>query len=267
MFDAFYSLSSMPFTRDIQTDKLFETTSYSALQDRLSYAVRSRLFCVVTGDVGTGKTTAIRKFTLSLDQNRYSIFYMSDSNLTPRNFYHDALQQAGCTPKFYRGDAKRQLQKEFASLVEVEHKSPVVIVDEAHLLSRPMLEEIRFLLNLKMDSYSPLSLILVGQSELKDCFKLKINEAISQRVGVRFHLPTMSKDETLGYIRSHLKASGCVSELFTEAAMSVIHEYCGGVARMVNNVCTSCLLAGASKNERLIDDHLVRDVITLEFEM
>lgn len=107
----------------------------------------------------------------------------------------------------------------------------------------------------------------MGQSELKDALKLKVNEAISQRVGIRFHLSTMNKDETTGYIRGHLKAVGCNSELFTEVAMSVIHEYWGGVARMVNNVCTACLLAGASRNERLIDDHLIRDVITLEFEM
>jgi type II secretory pathway predicted ATPase ExeA len=265
-FEAFLGLSGTPFSRDIPVKELLETPRSQELLGRLNYIARTRNFGVFTGDAGTGKTTALRKFSQELDINRYTVLYLSDSGLTPRNFYWETLHQLGYEPKFYRSDAKRQLQKALGELVENEKKTPVVIVDEAHLLSREMLEEIRFLLNLHMDSYSALSLILSGQSELRDTLKLKVNEAIWQRVDIRFHLTALNREETGAYIARHLSAVKAPGEIFTQAAMGVIHEYCGGIPRKVNKVATACLMATVGQNQKLVDDHLVRIVIESEFE-
>jgi general secretion pathway protein A len=265
-FEAYFGFSGTPFCRDIPVKELLETAGFKELQGRLLYVIKTRAFGVFTGDAGSGKTTAIRKFSQGLDPNRYCIFYISDSALTPRNFYWETLHQMGCEPKFYRGDAKRQLHKALASLVDNDKKNPVVIVDEAHLLSREMLEEIRFLLNLRMDSYSALSLLLVGQIELRDTPKLQVNAAIAQRVDIRFHLPTYSREETAAYIARHLAAVKTPGEIFTQAAIGVIHEYCGGIARKINKVATACLMTAPGQNQKLIDDHLVRVVIESEFE-
>jgi general secretion pathway protein A len=266
MFEAFFSLTGTPFSRNIPVEQLLETASRKELQGRLNHVAKTRTFGVFTGDAGSGKTTAIRKFHQGLDPNKYRIIYLSDSALTPRNFYWESLHELGYEPKFYRGDAKRQLQKALAVLTENEKKSPVVIVDEAHLLSREMLEEIRFLLNLRMDSYSALSLILTGQTELRDMLKLQVNQAISQRVDIRFHLPALSKEETTSYMARHLAAVKAPGDIFTQAAISVIHEYCGGIPRKINKVATACLMAAVGQNQKLIDDHLVRVVIESEFE-
>jgi len=266
MFEAFFSLTGTPFSRCVPVDQMLDTESRKEMLGRLAYVARTRAFGVFTGDAGSGKTTAIRKFSQGLDSNRYSVLYISDSALTPRNFYWEALHQLGCVPKFYRGDAKRQLQKALAEMMDNEKKCPVIIVDEAHLLSREMLEEIRFLLNLRMDSYSALSLILTGQTELRETLKLQVNEAISQRVDIRFHLLALSKEETAAYIAKHLAAVKAPGEIFTQAAIGVIHEYCGGIPRKVNKVATACLMAAVGQNQKLIDDHLVRVVIESEFE-
>ena len=265
-FEAFFGLTGTPFARDIALDKLLETESSQELHGRLNYVARTRAFGVFTGDAGTGKTTAIRRFSQGLDTNRYCVLYISDSSLTPRNFYWETLHELGYKPHFYRGDAKRQFQKALAVLVDEEKKTPVVIVDEAHLLSREMLEEIRFLLNLRMDSYSALSLILVGQTELREMLKLQINNAIWQRVDLRFHLPALSKEETTAYIAKHLAAVKAPGEIFTQAAIGVIYDYCQGIPRKVNKVAIACLMAAAGQNQKLIDDHLVRVVIESEFE-
>lgn len=266
MFEAFFSFTKTPFARDIAINELYTPDAHNELYSRLEYASRNKLFAVVTGDVGTGKSTAVRKLSTQLDPNRYKVIYISDSALTPRNFYWEAINQLGCEPRFYRGDAKRQLQKELTSIVEVGHKIPVIIVDESHLLSREMLEEIRFLLNFKMDSYTPLSLILVGQSELKEILKLQIYEAISQRVNLRYSLPPFSRNETGEYIAKHIEIAGSASNMFTDGAVDVIYEFSAGVARKVNNVCISSLLHSSGLKKRLIDDHMVRTVIESEFE-
>ena len=179
----YYEFKQAPFEKTISPQSLYLTEVYEEAISRLEYAIAGNRFAVLTGDSGSGKSTLLRYMVEKTDKNKYPVYYISDSDLTPRNFYWEVLNQMGCTTKkFYRGDAKRQMHKEIWQLVDEKSKIPVIIVDEAHLLSREMLEEIRFLLNFRMDSYSPLSLILAGQSELRDTLSKQVYDAISQRV-------------------------------------------------------------------------------------
>ena len=166
MFEPFFGFQKTPFQRDLPVAELFSTPAHEELISRLKYTVEKRFFSLITGEVGAGKSTALRRLDFMLNPNKYKVLYVSDSALTPRNFYGEILRQMDCEPKFYRGDAKRQMHKAILDLVENQGKAPVILVDEAHLLNKEMLEEIRFLLNFRMDSYNPMSLILVGLPEL-----------------------------------------------------------------------------------------------------
>lgn len=112
MFEAFYELHHTPFSRDIPSEELFNSVGLEETLGRLKYAAERQLFAVVTGSCGTGKTTTIRRFTEEVNPATYSLLYVSDSKLTPRNFYKGVLEQLGCEAKFYRGDAKRQFHTE-----------------------------------------------------------------------------------------------------------------------------------------------------------
>ena len=101
-----------------------------------------------------------------LDPSKFMMMYLADSKLTPRRFYKGLLEQLGCESKFYRGDAKRQLHREIELMRGIHRLLPVVIVDEAHLLDKEMLEEVRFLLNFKMDAESPMALIWLAERAL-----------------------------------------------------------------------------------------------------
>lgn len=149
MFESFYGLSCSPFSRDVPTKELYESDILEETLGRLEFAAERQWFAVITGDCGTGKTTTIRRFTEVLDPSKYKVLYLSDSKLTPRHFYKGLLEQLGCESKFYRGDAKRQLHREIELMRGIHRLQPVVVIDEAHLLDREMLEEVRFLLNFK----------------------------------------------------------------------------------------------------------------------
>jgi general secretion pathway protein A len=261
MFESFYGLSRTPFARDIPTDELYMPALLEELLGRLGYAAERQLFAVITGDCGTGKTTALRRFAAGLDAAHYTLLYLSDSKLTPRNFYKGILEQLGCESRFYRGDAKRQLHHQIELMRGIHRLQPIVVVDEAHLLDREMLEEVRFLLNFKMDAQSPMALILVGQSELWDKLRLQSYAAIRQRIDLQCKIPHYEHAEARAYIKRHLTYAGAARDIFTDGAMEEMYRFSGGSARMLNKVCTHSLLYGAQSKRSLIDDHMVKFVI------
>lgn len=242
MFETFFDMQQTPLLNNIPVEALYLSDMLDETLGRLTFAAQRQLFAVVTGDVGCGKTTAIRK-------------------LTPRWFYKGLLDQLGIESKFYRGDAKRQLHKEIEIIRGVHRKQVVTIIDEAHLLAKETLEEIRFLLNYKMDSMSPMALILVGQNELWDKLRLQQYAAIRQRIDIKCELPQFDRAQTGEYMKRHLVYSGCTHEIFTEKAMDEIYQYSAGSARAINKVGTHALMYAAQRAKKIIDDHMVKLVI------
>jgi type II secretory pathway predicted ATPase ExeA len=261
MFEAFFDLTHVPFARDIPTTELYESVTMQETIGRLKYAAQRQWFAVVTGDCGTGKTTTIRRFSEVLPPAQYKVLYISDSKLTPRHFYKGLLEQLGCEAKFYRGDAKRQLHREIELMRGIHNLSPVVIADEAHLLDREMLEEVRFLLNFKMDAQSPMTLVLVGQNELWDRLSLQAYAAIRQRIDVQCKLTHYDRAQTGAYLQRHMAYAGATRDIFTESAIDDIYRFSGGSARLVNKLCTHCLMYCSQNKQRIIDDHMVKRVI------
>ena len=156
MYEEFFELMHTPFTRDIPADRLYGSRQIEDALGRLTYVADRQLFAVVTADPGCGKSTLIRMFESRLPKDKYMLLYLSDSKLTPRWLYAGLLDQMGLEARFYRGDSKRQLQKEIETVRTVQKKKVVFVLDEAHLLGKETLEEFRFLLNYRFDSASPM---------------------------------------------------------------------------------------------------------------
>lgn len=264
MFEDFYGFAQTPFCRTIPTDKLYRGNDSDELIERLKYAAKRQLFAVMTGDSGTGKTTALRRFHDELQTPLYQVLYLSDSQMTPRAFYKNLLEQLGFEAKHYRDEAKRQLHKVIEAMKTIHGHLPVVIVDEAHLLDKEMLEEIRFLLNLKMDSQSPMALILSGQTELWDKLKLQSYAAVRQRIDIQCSITHMDRFQTAEYIKTHLIFAGCDKDIFSDAAIDDIFHFSSGISRLVNKACSSSLLYGAQNRKNIIDDRMTKFVIDCE---
>ena len=264
--EQYFNFKRLPFERDIPTEQIYTTPKFDELLSRLDYAARNRKFIVITGDVGVGKTTAIRKFVGSLDRGGFRCIYIADSALTPRVFYWEVLTQLSTEdkPSFYRSEGKRKMMGCLSRLTESSRVIPVIIIDEAHLLSRGMLEETRFLLNNNMDSNNPMSLVIVGQSELRANLSKEIFEPITQRIDFRFTLVPFDRAQTQDYIHAHMSSAGESGDIFSSSAIDAIFEFSGGVARKINKACSLSLLYAAQKATRKIDGNTVEYVVEQE---
>ena len=264
MFEEFYGFTATPFSRNIPVHALYRDSDRDEHVDRLKYAAKNQLFAVVFGESGTGKTTLLRTLSDEISGIGYTVIYISDSKLTPRHFYKGMLEQLGFEAKYFRGDAKRQLHKEIEIMRAVHDINLVTICDEAHLMSRDMLEEVRFLLNIRMDSCSPLSLILSGQTELMGNLRLQSHAAIRQRIDIQCQVGKLDVSQTAAYMKAHLSFAGCTKDIFTESAIDDVFKYSSGIPRLINKACIASLMYGAQNRKTIIDDRMVKLVIESE---
>ena len=264
MYEKYYNFINTPFSRSIPSKSLYKGNDSDELIERLKYTAQKQLFAVVLGDSGCGKTTTLRRFVDETQHDNYFSLYLSDSKLTPRTFYKSLLEQLGFEAKYFRNDAKRQLHKEIEIMKGLNGIRPVAIVDEAHLLGKEMLEEIRFLLNFKMDSQSPMALILSGQTELWDKLKLQSYAAIRQRIDIQCVVGRLDRARTDEYISSQLAFAGADREMFTEAAIDEVFKFSGGIPRLINKACTESLIFGAQNRKSILDDRMVKVVVEQE---
>ncbi len=259
-----FGFTSIPFTQDIKVEVLYRSESFSSNLERLKYAVDHKLFTVLISEPGCGKSTMLRTLRDTLSPSRHLFLYISESKLTPRWLYNQILRQLGAREYYYRGDGKKAVHEQLAIVKEVQRKDIVVCVDEAHLLSIDTLQELRFFLNNDIDSHSPVSLILSGQTELKDTLQRKSCEAIKQRIAYPVLLEPMTREQTERYITAHLNAVGCNNEIFSFEAIDVIYAKSTGVARIINQICSLSLMAAASISQDIVSAEIVRNVIQTE---
>ncbi len=258
MYEEFFEMIHTPFSRDVPADRLYTSAATDDAIGRLTYVADRQLFAVVTADPGCGKSTLIRMFGSRLPKDKYMLLYLSDSKLTPRWLYAGLLDQMGLESHFYRGDSKRQLQKEIEDVRNVQKKRVVCVLDEAHLLGKETLEEFRFLLNYRFDSCSPMSLILVGQTELWDQkLRLQSYAAIRQRIDMNIVLSRLDRAETGKYIAAHMAYAGVKQDLFTGGAEDAVFRVSAGIPRIINRICEKTLMYAYQQQKRLIDDYMV----------
>lgn len=262
MFQEYYGFTQAPFSKSIATSDLFPTGGQKELAARLTYLVRERGFGLITGEVGSGKSTAVRAFTASLDPNRYLVLYLTNPTTGITGIYRDLLLALGHEPPFSRPRLVARLREAFADLLNAKRRVPIVILDEAHLLAPILLEQLRLLFSDQMDSQSLATVLLVGHPDLRRTLHLAVHEAFSQRLAVRYHLGPLDLAETVGYVRHHVRAAGYTTgPLFTDDAVARIYEYTKGLPRRINQVCTTALMAGLIDQKQLLDETTVRKAI------
>jgi type II secretory pathway predicted ATPase ExeA len=259
---SFYGFTRMPFGRDLAPGMLHRHNAHNEAVARITWCVNEHALGVITGEVGAGKTVAIRAALAALDQARHTIIYLPNPTIGARGIHHAIVSALGGVPRTHMATLVPQAADALAIEAAERGRTPVLILDEAHLLDHAQLEGIRMLTNSDMDSRSPFACLLVGQPTLRRRIKLGILAALDQRIALRYTLAPMTSAETAGYLKHHLTLAGRSDTLFSDDAITLIHQTSHGLPRAVNNLAVQSLVAAFATDKTIVDQSAARAAVT-----
>jgi type II secretory pathway predicted ATPase ExeA len=256
-----YGFTRTPFGKDLAPSMLCRYPAHAEAVARITWCARERALGVITGEVGAGKTVAARAAIAALDQTRHTLLYLPDPTTGTRGIHHHVVTALGGRPA--HGSA--ELAAQAASLIAAEHgergRLPLLVIDEAHLLTHTQLEAIRILTNSEMDAASPLACLLIGQPTLRRMLRLGVLAALDQRIGLRYAMPAMTPEQTAAYITHHIQLAGRADTLFSDDAMALVHDAARGLPRAVNNIATQALVAAMAARKNIVDEQSARTAV------
>ena len=259
MYEDFYGLREKPFSLTPDPRFLYLSESHRFALEHLIYGITQREgFMLITGDVGTGKTTICRALLERLDEQTRTALILNPQ-MSERELLLSILSEFGIT---FSSSSKKEIidrLNQFLLQRLASGGGAILIIDEAQNLSLPVLEQIRLLSNLETEREKLLQIVLVGQPELRDKVNLPVLRQLNQRISVRYHLRPLRKDETKKYIAHRLMVAGSEGNIiFSGRALSLIFKYSGGIPRLVNLMADRAMLGGFSKQTRSITPGIVK---------
>ena len=251
----------MPFTLTPDPRFLVFTPSYNEALATLYYGLEhSKGLIVLTGEVGTGKTTALRWILRRLDASVLAAYIFN-----PRLSVEDFYQQIAAMFNLNEWESKADLLTMLGRMLEERHRhglKTVLVIDEAHELSDYLLDEIRLLLNFETDSAKQLQIVLTGQPELRKILNKPNLRQLKQRISLRCDLQTLANpQEVENYITERLLLAGSKEpNIFTPGAIDFIYRCSEGIPRQINNICDNALLTGYAAGEPFIGRQIIEQV-------
>jgi len=263
MYESHYGFREKPFTLLPDPTFIYPSKKHRLALSMLEYGLMNQAgFTVITGEIGSGKTTLVRKLLSQIDLNEDITVGLVFN--THRSF-GELMQWVLLAFKLeYRGKEKVELFHTFSDFMTKQYQSgrrTVLIIDEAQNLSIEALEELRMLSNINVEKDQYLQLILIGQPSLRDMLRSPELEQFAQRIAIDFHLQTLDLQETCEYIRHRLMVAGGDPNLFETAACVAIYYYTRGTPRLINVLCDTALVCGFAEQRDKIDPDLIHDVV------
>ena len=261
MYEAYYGLREKPFSILPDPDLIYWGRPHRMAFTMLEFGVMNNAgFTVITGEIGSGKTTLVRHLLRRLDPNHINVGLISN---TP-NGSEELLRWIVASLNQPIEDPIPVLVKKFHDFLHAQYamgRRTILIIDEAQNLGEQALEGLRMLSNINVNKNQFLQLILVGQPQLKDMLSSPQLLQFSQRVSSDFHLKSLTAEEIPQYIGFRLRAVGSRDHLFSKEACAVIAEVSMGIPRVINILCDTALVYGFAAGAGLITASLVKEVI------
>jgi general secretion pathway protein A len=277
MYEEYYGFTEKPFSLTPDPKYLFKSTSHANAFELLHYAIRRREgFVVITGGIGTGKTTLCRALLEQTDAKTFTALVLNPF-LSEEDLLRSILQEFGVVSRDeirrgrLAGVSKVELIEtlnEFLLSLQALRARALLIIDEAQNLPLQVLEQIRILSNLETEKDKLLQIVLVGQPNLKHMLRSDDLRQLEQRVSIRYDLKPLSQDETLAYVQHRLSvAGGGAAVTFGPKAIARVHKLTDGIPRLINLLCDRALVAGFSERmNRIAVEHVDSAAGTLELD-
>lgn len=261
MYEDYWGLREKPFENTPDPRFLYHSQRHEEALSRMLYVIRERKgAAILTGEYGSGKTLLSRVLLEELNNNQYQSALIFNPRLPALELIKEIVYQLD-------GDTSSLLSKtdllhhlnEILYKNKNDNKNTVVVVDEAQAIpEEDSFEELRLLLNFQLNDNFLLTLILLGQPELKE--KIAKLPQLKQRLAVRYHLKALTEIETKEYIKHRLEIAGAEQEIFSEGAFKEIYYFSTGIPRRINNICDMALLVGCGEGIDKINKKIIREV-------
>lgn len=258
-YRAFFGFEKEPFPTDIDLKDILVTDDLSAAWDRFQYAVNLGAAALITGDVGSGKSTALKYAFGQLHPSEYRAFHVTATSGSILELYRQILGELGVdTSGSSRAALTRRIKQEIAEWVHNKRMKAILVIDEASLLRLDVFKELHTLLQFHQDTGSTLPLVLAGQSSLVDKLSYRSSAPLASRIVGRSHLEGVDLQMMETYISHHLKIAGIKTRLFDDSAITAIHQGSGGLFRKANNLARGALVAAAREKTMTVTAEHVR---------
>lgn len=266
MYREYWKLKEMPFENTPNPRFLYFSPQHEEGLSRLCYVVEQRKGAgMLTGVFGCGKTVLARALFDTLNKNVYQIAFINNPHLKSVEFLRAIARQLGA-----ENLPEKLTEMSTDYFLEVinnmllnnakDGKETLVIVDEAHVIEdAEVFEELRLLLNFQVEDRFLLTLLLMGQPELKE--RVHKNKQLVQRIAIGYHLEALSREEVSKYIAHRLEVAGGSKDIFAEDAVDLIFVNSGGIPRRINQICDMSLVTGFSKQQEVIHAEIVNEAV------
>jgi len=252
MYLDYFGLKDFPFRLTPDTDYLYMSPSHSRAISYMEYAVFNHEgFVVITGEIGSGKTTLIQKLLSDIDED-INVAKIFQTQLDEVEFLQAVLVEFGMNPFSAKKVELLNMLNQFLIDSYMNNKHVVLIVDDAQNLSKRVLEEICMLSGVETKKEKILHVILVGQPELNKTLESSDMEQLLQRISLRYHMRALTEDEVKHYVEHRLSVAGYEKTLFKDECYEYAFKYCGGIPRLINTLCDTALTCLYADNENQV---------------
>ena len=257
-YRSFFGLKKEPFGSDIRVPEILKTTELIDVKERFDYIIRIGAIGLVTGEVGSGKSTAIRYAAEHLHPSEYKSLYMTASSGAIMEFYRALVNELDIHIKSNsKALMLRLIKKEITELVREKKIKVVLLVDEASLLRLEVFAELHTICQFEKDSKPYLPIILAGQNNLIDKLSYRSSAPLASRIVARSHLQGTDLAGMQDYLKHHLAIAGIKQNLFDQNAITAIHQGSGGLFRKANHLARGALIAAAANQAAMVNaDHV-----------
>lgn len=258
-YRTFFGMKKEAFAGDLRLNEIYETDDIRSIQERFHYAVRLGAVALVTGEIGSGKSTALRYVAAKLHPSEYRPIHITACSGSILEFYRMALAELNIDKSSTsRAVMIRLIKKEIQELVLGKKLKVVLIVDEASLMRLEVFAELHTITQFDQDSKPWLPIILAGKTNLIDQLTYQTSMSLSSRVVARSHLEPATRSQMEQYLNHHLSITGVKNSLFDDAAVTGIHQGAGGLFRKANNLARGALIAAANEQSMTVTAEHVR---------